>query len=212
MRNINLFVLSAAIAASLMNTTAMAEVTANADITTNYVWRGVTQTDDSFALQGGVDWADKSGFSAGAWASNVDFVYDSGIEYDIYGGYEGKANQFTYNLGLIRYDYTGITADAVTEVYFGGGTGPISATVYFTLSPSNNDSNYITASYEAEVQGFGIKPYIGIWGGDADGMHFGVEGSKNFNGFDLSATIDVSDKDLADDTYLFVMAKKTFQL
>ena len=212
MRNVNLLVLSAAIATGLMNSAAMAEVTANADVTTNYVWRGMTQTDDGFAVQGGVDWADKSGFSVGAWASNVDFVFDSGIEYDIYAGYEGKANQFTYNLGLIRYDYSGIPADAVTEVYFGGGTGPISATVYFTISPGNLNKNYITASYEAKVQDIGIKPYIGLWGGDVNGNHYGVEASKNISGIDFSATIDISDKDLADDTFLFVMAKKTFQL
>jgi uncharacterized protein (TIGR02001 family) len=49
------------------------KVTANIGVVSNYMWRGVTQTQDAAAVQGGVDYAHASGFTAGVWASNVDF-------------------------------------------------------------------------------------------------------------------------------------------
>ena len=42
----------------------------NIAVTSNYVWRGVTQTDNNAALQGGIDYS-KGMFYAGAWASNA---------------------------------------------------------------------------------------------------------------------------------------------
>ena len=48
-------------------------VSANIGVVSNYVWRGITQTDDKAAVQGGVDYSHSSGFYAGTWVSNVDF-------------------------------------------------------------------------------------------------------------------------------------------
>ena len=63
------------LAAAALAPAANAEITANVALTTDYVWRGVSQnTDESPALQGGFDFADESGFYAGVWASNVNFV------------------------------------------------------------------------------------------------------------------------------------------
>ena len=48
----------------------------NAGVTTNYLFRGVSQTDDEPSVYGGADWEHDSGFSAGIWLSNVDFESD----------------------------------------------------------------------------------------------------------------------------------------
>lgn len=48
-------------------------ISANIGVVSNYIFRGVTQTQDGAAVQGGLDFAHESGFYAGAWASNVDF-------------------------------------------------------------------------------------------------------------------------------------------
>ncbi len=53
---------------------ANAAVEANIGATSNYVWRGVTQTSDDATLQGGVDYSNEDGFSLGAWASDVKWV------------------------------------------------------------------------------------------------------------------------------------------
>ena len=59
-------------------------------MTTDYRFRGISQNDEDFAIQGGFDYAHDSGFYAGLWASNVDFqiqtVDDASAELDIYAG------------------------------------------------------------------------------------------------------------------------------
>lgn len=48
-------------------------ISANIGVVSNYMWRGVTQTQDGAAVQGGLDFTHESGFYMGTWASNVDF-------------------------------------------------------------------------------------------------------------------------------------------
>ncbi|MGB5602490.1 MAG: TorF family putative porin [Gammaproteobacteria bacterium] len=96
--------LSAAVAAALASGVAVAEVTGNAAITNNYIWRGVTQTKDQAAGQGGVDWGHSSGFYAGTWLSNVDFSgLGDGYEMDLYAGFGGEVGGFGYDLGVLTY-------------------------------------------------------------------------------------------------------------
>ena len=54
---------------------AQAELSANVAAVSNYFWRGVSQTDDKAAVQGGIDYSHESGLYAGTWASNIDFGY-----------------------------------------------------------------------------------------------------------------------------------------
>ena len=84
-------------------------ISANLAVTTDYVFRGYTQTGEDPAVQGGVDWADDSGWYLGSWASKVDFGSgdDASMEVDLYGGYAWEANDVSYDLGLIYYAYPG---------------------------------------------------------------------------------------------------------
>lgn len=83
------------------------ELTANIGATSNYVWRGATQTDDNSAISGGIDWNGESGFYLGTWASNVKFGNDASgeVELDLYGGYGGSVGDFSYQAGVIDYAY-----------------------------------------------------------------------------------------------------------
>lgn len=71
------------------------KVSANVAYTTDYRFRGISQTDRDFAIQGGFDYAMNSGFYLGTWASNVDNFAPSVVdgsngaqtEVDLYGGY-----------------------------------------------------------------------------------------------------------------------------
>jgi uncharacterized protein (TIGR02001 family) len=92
-------------------------LSANAAVSSNYLWRGVTQTLDEVAVSGGIDYAHQSGFYVGTWASNVDFgSFDAGVnapysdqdasyELDFYAGYSGSAGDLAYDLGYIYYAY-----------------------------------------------------------------------------------------------------------
>jgi len=85
-----------ALGASLMlsSVAAQAELSANASITNNYLWRGLTQSVNLPATQGGIDYSADNGFYVGTWISNVE--YDAGdafsYEHDVYFGYSGEAS------------------------------------------------------------------------------------------------------------------------
>ena len=63
---------------TLISFSASAEVSMNLGVTSNYMWRGVTQSDDGVAISGGIDYANDNGFYAGVWTGNVDFGASSG--------------------------------------------------------------------------------------------------------------------------------------
>jgi uncharacterized protein (TIGR02001 family) len=54
------------------------EASANVGVVSNYMWRGMTQTRNGAAVQGGLDLTHSSGFYAGTWMSNVDFKFFPG--------------------------------------------------------------------------------------------------------------------------------------
>lgn len=83
-------------------------ISANLGVVSNYIWRGVTQTDDGPAVQGGLDYSHSSGFYAGVWASNVDFNDDDAPNYELDGylGFGGTIiPNLDYNLKAIYYAY-----------------------------------------------------------------------------------------------------------
>lgn len=97
---------SAVLLSSLIATSAHAAVEANIGATSNYLWRGVTQTDDAVAVQGGIDYSHESGFYAGTWASNVDFGDDTSYEVDFYAGFAGNfTDDFGYDINYLYYAY-----------------------------------------------------------------------------------------------------------
>lgn len=80
------------------------DVIGNVGLTTNYVFRGITQTDDGPAVSGGFD-LQQNGLYSGIWASSVDFGDDTTLEVDFYGGYAFAAGGFDWDIGAIYYAY-----------------------------------------------------------------------------------------------------------
>ncbi|MAZ10505.1 MULTISPECIES: TorF family putative porin [unclassified Limnobacter] len=124
-------VLVAAIAATTFGavSTAQAEVTvaANANVTTDYKFRGISQTQSGPAFQGGFDVAFGNGFYVGNWNSNISNLgTGAGLEMDFYGGYAGEVSGIGYDVGALYYFYEG----------YDQGTGPDADTleVYGKLS------------------------------------------------------------------------------
>jgi uncharacterized protein (TIGR02001 family) len=92
----------------------------------DYDFRGFSQTSKGPALQGSADYAfGDSGFSIGAWASNVDFDTDEDIELDAYMNYVGTINDtFAWTTGFTWYDYPlGGDLDGFAEAYVGFNAG-----------------------------------------------------------------------------------------
>ena len=95
------------------------EVSGNLTLVSDYVYRGISQTSENPAVQGGFDFTSDSGSYGGIWASNVDF--DGSIEIDFYVGYAGTIqDKADFDLGVIRYEYPD---DGETEIEYPSGSG-----------------------------------------------------------------------------------------
>ncbi|MCX8016886.1 MAG: TorF family putative porin, partial [Rhodocyclaceae bacterium] len=104
--------------------------TGNVTLASEYLYRGIAQTRGKPALQGGFDYAHKSGLYAGLWASNISWISDgvagasASLEIDVYGGYKGSiTDDFGYDVGVLIYNYpgsgkpTGNAKPDTTELY-----------------------------------------------------------------------------------------------
>ena len=81
----------------------------NAALTSDYVFRGVSQTDEEPALQLGADLNFDSGFYVGVWGSNVDFgTGGPDLEIDTYVGWNTDfSDSWNFDVQLVRYNYIG---------------------------------------------------------------------------------------------------------
>jgi uncharacterized protein (TIGR02001 family) len=122
-------------------------LTANLTLATQYRYRGLMQTDNKPAVQGGFDFTHASGFYLGNWNSNISWLSDSNpdvsapVEMDFYGGYRGKLNDdLPFDLGALKYYYpgdypSGYTRPDTTELY--GSLGYGSTTFKYSYAVSN---------------------------------------------------------------------------
>jgi uncharacterized protein (TIGR02001 family) len=174
------------LASLLASTAVMAETKApepdytlayNVGVTSDYRFRGMAQTSFNPALQAGVDFAHKSGFYLGVWGSNVSWIKDyagatdGSLEVDLYGGYKGEISKdFTYDLGVISYQYPGNTAPTnanTTEVY-GALTYSVVTAKYsrstgnFIANPNSSGSSYVEVAANFDLGGgYTITPHVG---------------------------------------------------
>ena len=81
-------------------------LTANAEITSNYVFRGITQSANRPAVQGGLDYTFRdSGFAVGTWVSSIDFGDHTPFEWDLYANYDFSLGPVYASVGVISYVY-----------------------------------------------------------------------------------------------------------
>jgi len=89
-------------------------VTGNVAVTSDYMFRGLTQTWGRPAIQGGADYTSPNGFAAGFWGSSIsERSYPGGaMELDLYASY-GRAidSDWSWRAGVYGYVYPGANLD-----------------------------------------------------------------------------------------------------
>lgn len=91
-----------------------ADLAGNATLTTDYVWRGSTQTQGDPAVQAGFRLAAAFGFYGSAWASNVRFAPETAAstEFDFAVGWAGKLSEdWALDVNVLRYQYPSTAVD-----------------------------------------------------------------------------------------------------
>lgn len=114
MRILVIATLAAALVPGFANGMAASNITCNVALTSDYVFRGLTQTWGRPAIQGGADYANPNGFAAGFWASSIsERSYPGGaMELDLYASY-GRAisSDWSWRAGIYGYVYPGANLD-----------------------------------------------------------------------------------------------------
>ncbi len=100
---------------ALTATSAFAGVSGGITLASDYLFRGVSQTQGDTAVQWNLE-AEKNGVYGGTWGSQVDFGGEASIEYDFYGGYRWENDAVAVDVGLIQYNYNN-QIDSVEEMY-----------------------------------------------------------------------------------------------
>ncbi len=152
-------------------------LTGNIGIASDYIFRGISQTQHQPELSGGFDYSHASGLYVGTWLSNQAWVEtgpaktNSSLEWDLYGGYRGSLPaDVGYDLGLISYYYPGSRS--------GAGAGlptPDTVEAYAALS-----WKFLSLKYSNAVSDY----FIG-WGSD------GVTKTKGSDYLELNANYDL---------------------
>jgi uncharacterized protein (TIGR02001 family) len=147
----------------------------NVGVTSDYRYRGISQTRLKPALQGGMDYATDSGFYLGAWGSTIKWIKDVGgdadIELDLYGGYKTEiASGLTLDVGFLQYYYpsnklnpSANTLEGYGALTYGPATLKISRsfTNLFGFGDSKGTMYYdLSATFDLG-DGYSITPHIG---------------------------------------------------
>jgi uncharacterized protein (TIGR02001 family) len=148
----------------------------NVAVTSDYRYRGVSQTRLKPALQGGADYVNNpTGFYAGTWLSTIKWTKDAGgdgdVEWDLYAGKKGEiAKDISYDVGGLYYYYpsNGLHPSANTfELYGQISAGPFS--VKYSHSTTNlfgfvdsKNSGYLDGQFNYDVyDGYNLNLHVG---------------------------------------------------
>jgi len=173
------------------------EFSGNVAIVSDYIFRGVSQTTNNAAIQGGLDWDTGMGFHFGVWASSLNFSDGNAAttEVDLYGGYGGTIDNFSYDVGFTYYWYPGAPGALnydLWELYgkagYDFGVASVEAGVSWT--PDNfgasGDATYISASLTVPV-----VDMLSVSGGV--GYYAFSRGAKDQTDWNVGATLSVYD-------------------
>jgi len=237
---LNKKLLSAALATALMagvtTTQAETEITGNVALTSDYKFRGISQSNEDIALQGGFDVGFGAGFYAGVWASSVDFDtngfgFDGSLELD---GYVGWASDITDNVGVdVGYMYYSYPGDEgpdgdYQELYlkvsvWGGTLGAVYSDDYYG---GTGDFYYLSGDYSFGLgENLSLDLHVGYndleknggfldtntdsyvdYSAGISASWLAVDWSLAYVGTDLSSR-DVFGTDWGDDTVVFTVSK-----
>lgn len=186
------------------------EASGSVAITTDYIYRGISQAEQDPAIQGSVD-IGINGFYAGAWGSNVNFTDgdEAHVEIDFYAGYARDVGNFSYDVGGIYYTYPGALGALdydFFELQANGGYdfGPVSVSAGLNWSPEffgdSGDATYLQGgiSFPAIEDRLTFDAHIGVQtleGAGNDYTDWSLGATLSAAGFDF--TVAYIDTDLS---------------
>jgi uncharacterized protein (TIGR02001 family) len=160
-------------------------VTANVTVVSDYRFRGISQSNQKPAIQGGFDYAHESGLYIGNWNSSISWVSDlnpgvsAPIEMNFYGGFKKEliAPGFASDIGVYQYAYPTVgnmttVNPNTTEIYAAQNftAGPVTGFLKFSYAVTNAFGNAnstgsyypdLTVNYDTGIWGIGLNAHVG---------------------------------------------------
>lgn len=193
------------------------EISGNVSLATDYVWRGVSQTDETAAIQGGFDVATDSGLYAGVWGSNI--AFSGSIETDFYVGFSNDLNDsFSYDVGVLHYGYPNDPSGANTafdELYGNVTFRDFTLGVSYSndFSGETGQATYYSLGYELSLPNdFGLALHYGKQNIDdlPDYKDYSIAVTKEAAGLEFGLgwyDTDISSCDQCDSRVVFSISK-----
>lgn len=194
---------------------------ANVALTSDYAFRGISQTSEDPAIQGGFDFSHTSGFYLGVWASALNFGEPATtfkpddrahLEADIYAGFSGNfTEKLGWDVGVLHYDYPGAESSLnydFTEGYaklsydFGAAKTTLAVNQTSDYFAASGSATYLALDVEVPLPGdFALAIHAGNQKidkeavfGTPDYTDYKIGISKEFGGFGFA--LDWIDTDL----------------
>jgi uncharacterized protein (TIGR02001 family) len=177
-------------------------VSGNLALTSDYLFRGLSQTGQDPALQGGIEAGHTTGVYVGAWGSNVSWLSDlsstgasvsNSLEFDAYAGWRGNlSDSVKFDGGIYTYRYPGdyphgYTKADTTELYAGLGWGPATLKYSYAVTDTfgfsdSEGSDYLDLSVNWE--------FVPSWTLNAHAGHQRISGTSgaDYSDWKLGAT------------------------
>lgn len=174
-------------------------ITANVTVASSYIYRGITQSNNKPAIQGGFDYAHESGFYIGNWNSSISWISDAynaasvpvksspstsaPIEMDFYAGYKKEliGEGFASDFGVLQYYYPTT------------GLGGVQSKAWVAANPSMRQTSGVNPSttelYVAQNFTFGPVTGFGKFSYAVSNL-FGIQNSQGSFYPDLTANYD----------------------
>lgn len=189
-------------------------VTGNAALTSDYVFRGISFSDEDPAIQGGVDLSHSSGGYAGVFLSSVDLPWgasynevggEEDVEIDVFAGWArkfGDFNDYGVDVGLINYGFADNPDDIDwAEAYVAGSWRWFSLRYQRQISGMEFGDYYLGSFRYTFAERYTVKAFAGYFDLERNlretnsYAHYGVGVATDFHGF----TFDLTYQDTNDD-------------
>jgi uncharacterized protein (TIGR02001 family) len=159
------------------------DITAALTGTSEYRYRGISQTSRNPAMQGVIEVNHASGFYAGAWGSSISLYAGSRMELDLYAGWRGSFGGFGLDLGVTGFVFPGGANTSFVELAgrIGYTLGPVELGIGAAWAPDQSniggdDNLYLFSEASLGVPGTPITIKASL--GREDGAFGGIAGAK----------------------------------
>ena len=177
------------------------DISANAGVTSDYRFRGISLSEKNPAIQGGVDVGHESGLFAGIWASSISRYGGSHAEVDLYAGYGGSSAGIDYSVTALAYVYPGGHGVDYVELMGNLGTaiGPATVGVDLGWVPKQDnfggDNFYLAAKAEVPIGDTGVSLFghFGRENGDVYDRKLDWEAGVSYSTGALTASLSYVD-------------------